>query len=153
MKETRKPKKKAMDEAEFHDAALQALETYDQDFEIFFLARLIGATVSYTEDACVVTAPVRDFLRNPQGSLHGGIVATLLDMTMGHLLKHLVGVGVTLDMTIQYLRPVKSGEVRCEARLNKRGRTINCLEARMFDADGKLAAMATSTWHRGAGER
>lgn len=153
MTETSKPKKKAMDEAEFRASAAEALETYDQDFEIFFLARLIGARVTYTEETCVVTAPVRDFLRNPQGSLHGGIIATLLDMTMGHLLMHLVGVGVTLDMTIQYLRPVRSGEVRCEARLNKRGRTISCLEARLFDADGKLAAMATSTWHGGGGER
>ncbi|WMT76327.1 PaaI family thioesterase [Bradyrhizobium sp. Ash2021] len=141
--------KKTIDETEFSSVAAEALRSYDQDFQTFFLAKLLGADISFSADTCVVTVRVRDFLKNPQGTLHGGIIATIFDISMGHLLNHaLGGAGVTLEMKVQYLRPVRAGAVTCEARFNKQGRTINYLEAKMFDAAGVLIAAATSTWHQ-----
>jgi uncharacterized protein (TIGR00369 family) len=49
-------------------------------------------------------------------------------------------------MKTQYLRPALSGTVRCEGRFLRRGRTINYMESRMTDEEGKLLAVATSTW-------
>jgi uncharacterized protein (TIGR00369 family) len=142
-------KKKTIDEAEFSAAAAEALQSYDQDFRTFFLAKLMGAEITFGEETCVVTVPVRDFLRNPQGTFHGGIIATIFDISMGHLLNHaLGGAGTTIEMKVQYLRAVRTGSVRCEARFNKKGRTINYLEAKMFDASGTLIAAATATWLR-----
>jgi uncharacterized protein (TIGR00369 family) len=88
----------------------------------------------------------RDFMFNPQGTLHGGLVATLLDISMGHLLKKSVRTGVTLEMKVQYLRPVGRNRIQCVARFIQQGRSINYLEARVLDADQQLAAVATSTW-------
>ena len=136
-----------MDEDAARRAFEEALRTHRPDFGTFFLARLFGLDISYTDETCIVEVPIRDFMFNPQGSLHGGVIAFALDVSMGHLIKHTVGrPGITLEMKTQYLRPATAGRVRCEGRFLRRGRTIACLESRMSGDDGKLLAMATSTW-------
>ena len=136
-----------MDETAAREAFDEALRTHRPDFGTFFLARLFGLAISYTDETCVVEVPVRDFMFNPQGSLHGGVIAFALDVSMGHLIRRTIGrPGITLEMKTQYLRPALSGTVRCEGRFLRRGRTINYMESRMTDADGKLLAVATSTW-------
>ena len=136
-----------MDEESARLAFEEALRTHRPDFGTFFLAKLFGLDISYTEETCVVEVPVRDFMFNPQGSLHGGVIAFALDVSMGHLIKHAIGrPGMTLEMKTQYLRPAVSGRVRCEGRFLRRGRSINYLESRMTGEDGKLLALATSTW-------
>ena len=136
-----------MDEDAARAAFEEALRTHRPDFGTFFLARLFGLDISYTDETCIVEVPVLDFMFNPQGSLHGGVIAFALDVSTGHLIKRTVGrPGITLEMKTQYLRPALSGRVRCEGRFLRRGRSINYLESRMTDADGKLLAIATSTW-------
>ncbi len=136
-----------MDETAAREAFEEALRTHRPDFGTFFLARLFGLDISYTDETCIVEMPVRDFMFNPQGSLHGGVIAFALDVSMGHLLRRTVGrPGITLEMKTQYLRPALSGMVRCEGRFLRRGRSINYLESRMTGEDGKLLAVATSTW-------
>ena len=51
---------------------------------------------------------------NPQGSLHGGIIATAMDISMGHLLHQTTGAGATLEINIKYLLPIISEHVTCE---------------------------------------
>ncbi len=136
-----------MDEDAARRAFEEALRTHRPDFGTFFLARLFGLEISYTDETCIVEVPVRDFMFNPQGSLHGGVIAFALDVSMGHLIKRTIGrPGITLEMKTQYVRPARSGRVRCEGRFLRRGRSINYLESRMTDEDGKLLAFATSTW-------
>ena len=136
-----------MDEDAARRAFDEALRTHRPDVGTFFLARFFGLEISYTDETCIVEVPVRDFMFNPQGSLHGGVIAFALDVSMGHLIKRTVGrPGITLEMKTQYLRPAISGRVRCEGRFLRRGRTVNYLESRMTGEDGKLLAVATSTW-------
>jgi len=136
-----------MDEKAARQAFDEALRTHRPGFGTFFLAKLFGLEISYTDETCIVEFTVRDFMFNPQGSLHGGVIATALDISMGHLIKHTVGrPGITLEMKTQYLRPATSGCLRCEGRFLRRGRTINYLESRMTGEDQKLLAVATSTW-------
>jgi uncharacterized protein (TIGR00369 family) len=136
-----------MDENAARSAFETALATHAPAFGTFFLAKLLGAEISYTPESCIVEIPVHDFMYNPQGSLHGGVIAFALDFSMGLLIHHTTGrPGISLEMKIQYIRPALSGRVRCEGRFLKRGRTISYLESRMTDAEGKLVAAATSTW-------
>jgi len=136
-----------MDESIAKSAFRNAIETHVPAFETFFLAKFFGAEVSYGDETCIVELPVHDFLFNPQGSLHGGVIAFALDVSMGHLIRRTTGrAAVTLEMKTQYIRPAVSGRVRCEARFLKRGRTVSFLESRMTDADGKVVAAATATW-------
>jgi uncharacterized protein (TIGR00369 family) len=136
-----------VDESIATSAFQKAIETHVPAFETFFLAKFFGAEVSYTEETCIVELTVNDYLFNPQGSLHGGVIAFALDVSMGHLIHRTTGrAAVTLEMKTQYVRPAVSGRVRCEARFLKRGRTVSFLESRMTDSAGKMIAVATATW-------
>jgi uncharacterized protein (TIGR00369 family) len=135
-----------MDEALAREAFETALASHKPEFGAFFLARLLGLEISYGEGTCVVRCPVRDFMFNPQGTLHGGVIATVLDISMGHLLHHTAGAGMTLEMKTQYIRAATGGIVTAEGRFIRQGRSINFLESRMHDEGGELLAMATSTW-------
>jgi len=135
-----------MDEPIARAAFEEALRTQSPGFGTFFLARLLGLDITYGEDDCTVRCTVKDFMYNPQGSLHGGLIATILDISMGHLLTHSTGVGMTLQMNTQYIKPARDGIVQARATFLRRGRSINYLESRMTDADDALMAVATSTW-------
>ncbi|THF25770.1 PaaI family thioesterase [Pseudomonas atacamensis] len=135
-----------MNEALAASAFQNAIETYKQDFGTFFLARLLGLEITYTEDTCVVEMPVRDFEFNPQGSLHGGVIATILDISMGHLLNRQVGPGATLDLNVQYLKAARSGRLTATGSFIRKGRQICFLRSELKGDDGDLIASATSTW-------
>jgi acyl-CoA thioesterase len=135
-----------IDEALAKAAFSGALETYSQKFGTFFLAKFLGLEIGFTERSCVVETEVRDYMFNPQGSLHGGVISTILDISMGHLLNHKVGPGATLEMKVQFLRAVRCGRVRCEATFIKLGRTVSYIEARLVDAEQRPLAVGTSTW-------
>ncbi|MDP8917825.1 MAG: PaaI family thioesterase [Pseudomonadota bacterium] len=136
-----------MDKNAATSAFQNAIETHVPAFETFFLAKLFGARISYAAESCIVDISVNDFMFNPQGSLHGGVIAFALDVSMGHLIHHVTKrAAVTLEMKTQYMRPAVSGCVRCEARFLKRGRTVSFLESSMTDSEGKIVAAATATW-------
>jgi uncharacterized protein (TIGR00369 family) len=136
--------------AQFEDA----LSSHEQAFETFFFARFMGLSFEYLpldapdadKEVCRLSFRMHDMLRNPQGVLQGGVVAAALDISMGHLLKKVQGAGATIEIKVQYLRPVSDGLVTCEGRFTKKGRAVSFMESRMTDADGKLAALATATW-------
>ncbi len=135
-----------LNEAQARAAFTQAIATHEPAFGTFFLARLLGLEIAYADDRCTVAFTVADWMFNPQGTLHGGLIGTALDISMGHLLHHAAGAGTTLEMKTQYLRPVTAGQATCIASFLRRGRSISFLESRMADGSGRLAAVATSTW-------
>jgi uncharacterized protein (TIGR00369 family) len=131
-----------------------ALDDHEQAFETFFLARFLGLEFEYLPEGapdqekqvCRITFPVTEMVKNPQGTLHGGAMATVMDISMGHLINKTAGPGATIEMKMQFMRPVTSNTAVCEGRFTKRGRSLSFMESRIFDADGKLAALATATW-------
>jgi uncharacterized protein (TIGR00369 family) len=97
----------------------------------------------------VVITP-QEYHYNPLGTVHGGVMATLLDTATGCTVHSTLpaGVGYTsLDLTTKFLRPVTvdSGELRCVGTVLNRGRTTALAEARLHDATGRLLAYASST--------
>ena len=131
-----------------------ALEDHEQVFEKFFLARLIGLEFAYLpadaadaeKDTCRIEFDISEMLMNPQGTLHGGIIATVMDISMGHLVNRIAGPGATIEMKIQFMRPVGAGRAVCEGRFLRRGRSLSFMESRFYGPDGKLAGLATATW-------
>ncbi len=143
MQPKEKPK---LDEAVARRAFEDALACYEQDFGKFFLARLFGCEFEYAEDACRVSFDLKDFMLNPQGGLHGGVTAFVLDISMGHLLWHKSGPGTTLEMKVQYAKAARSGRLTATARFIRHGRSISYLRSELTDDTGDLVAFATSTW-------
>lgn len=119
-----------------------------QVFGSFFLSRLLGFEVSYADERCMVAFDVVPTLFNPQGTLHGGVLATAMDISMGHLLHHVDGAGATLEMKVQYLGSVSDGRVTCEGSFLRRGRGISFLQSHATGQDGTMLAHATATWKR-----
>ena len=138
--------KKSIDEAAARLAFDNALATYEQDFGKFFLTRLFGMEFEYLEDACRITFDLKDFMFNPQGGLHGGVIAFALDISMGHLLYKTSGPGTTLEIKVQYVKAARSGKVTATGRFLRHGRSISYLRSELVDDKGELIAYATSTW-------
>jgi acyl-CoA thioesterase len=135
-----------VDEDAARTAFESAMSDHSQVFGQFFLARLFGMDITFAHATCLVQLTPRDFMFNPQGSLHGGVVATIMDISMGHLLNHASGPGTTLEMKTQYVKAVRLEPLRCTGRFLRQGRGISYLSAELVDGQGDLVAFATSTW-------
>jgi uncharacterized protein (TIGR00369 family) len=91
-----------------------------------------------------------EFHENPLGTVHGGVLATLLDSATGCAVHSTLPAGVgytTTSLTITYTRPVtpRTGRIRCVGTVLSRGRRTALAEARVLDAADRLMAHATST--------
>ncbi len=137
-----------MDESQARAAFEQALATQRPEFEQFFLARLLGLNFRYPGDTCVVDFEAQAFMFNPQGTLHGGLIATVMDISMGHLLRHVDGPGTTLEMKTQYVKAAGAGRLRCTGEFTHRGKGVSFLRSTLVDAAGDVIAFATATWKR-----
>ncbi|WP_148615765.1 PaaI family thioesterase [Nocardioides rubriscoriae] len=87
---------------------------------------------------------------NPLGTVHGGVISTLLDTAAGCSVHSTLAAGegyTSLDLTVKFLRPVTvdSGRLRAEGRVIHRGRRTALAEAVLLDAAGKQVAHATSS--------
>lgn len=136
-----------MDEAMATRALERALAQYDRASGGFFLERFLGCELSFDDDTCVVGLRIEDFMLNSAGTLHGGVMAFVLDTAAGSLFKRAHGSGYTLETKVQYLRTLASGRVTATAGFLKQGRAVSFVEAVLSGPDGKAAAVATSTWH------
>jgi len=126
-----------------------ALATSEPVFGKFFLARFLDLDITYDDDRqrTRVELPFADFLCNPQGSLHGGVIATVMDISMGHLCHRYLSTAVTIETQLRFFRPVH-GPAYCEGSLLRPGRRLVHLQSHLYDEQGRPAAHATGTWHR-----
>ena len=139
---TRAPIDRAAAQAAFD----RAIAVPQEEFGNFFIARLLGFEISHPDAACEVKFTVKDFMYNPQGTLHGGMLTTALDVSMGHLLHRAVGPGATLEFKVQFLAAIRTGAVTCRAQILRQGRSICFLRSEAFNEAGESVAFATSTW-------
>ena len=115
------------------------------------VAELVGFEPTFVSPGLVVFAyEPREEHYNPLGTVHGGIVATVLDTAMGCAVQSELDAGVgytTIELKTNFVRPVTlaSGRLRAEGRLVHGGSRIVTAEARLADGEGKLYAHATST--------
>jgi len=98
----------------------------------------------------VVELRAQPFHYNPLGSVHGGVIATLLDTACGCTVHSTLEVGelyTSMDLTTKFLRAatVESGLLRCEGSIIQRGRRTALAQATLTDEAGRTIAHATST--------
>lgn len=87
---------------------------------------------------------------NPLGTVHGGVIAAMLDTVAGCAVHSVLpaGTGYTsLDLHTRFLRAITpaTGRVRAEGTVVSRGSRTATAEARLVDARDRLLATATST--------
>lgn len=115
------------------------------------MARAIGYDiVEASQGRVVVTANSSEEHLNPEGTVHGGVAATLLDTCMGLAVRSMLEKGyasTTLEFKISFLRPVtkETGLLRAEGGVLTCGRRIGAAEGRLTDSSGRLLAHGTTT--------
>ena len=85
---------------------------------------------------------------NPMGTLHGGILCDIADSAMGMAYASTLGEDesfTTLEMKINFLRPVTRARLTAEGTIVQQGRTAGMTECTVTDDRGRLIARATST--------
>ena len=79
--------------------------------------------VEATEEACILKAKVTKNSLNPYGMAHGGFIFGLGDTVLGMASSVHGRPAVTLNSTINFLRPAKTEYIIAKAELVKEGKT------------------------------
>lgn len=115
------------------------------------MARALGYDIVLAEEGrVVITAiPSADHL-NPNGTVHGGVAATLLDSAMGLAIRTKLPKGIgsaTLEFKISFLRPVtpELRLIRAEGKVVMAGRRIGNAEGWLTGPHGMVLAHGTTT--------
>jgi uncharacterized protein (TIGR00369 family) len=115
------------------------------------IAALVGLSLTEVEAGRIVMRLTpAEYHYNPIGTVHGGILATLLDSVMGCAVHSTLPTGrgyTSLEIKVNYVRAVTvaSGELAAEGRLVHGGRRSAVAEATLTDARGRLCATASTT--------
>lgn len=113
------------------------------------IAQLLGFSVVEAEAGRVVIGiDVSERLYNPMGTLHGGVLADIADAAMGYTFFSTLTeeeLFTTVELKLNFLKPIFNSKLRAEARIIKKGGTIGLLECHIYDEEKSLVAHATST--------
>ena len=93
-----------------------------------------------------VCLDVRDELKQNQGVVHGGAIASLIDTASAFVILTAIDEGervTTTDLTIHYLRPITAGRMLAKARIIRGGRRRFVVSVEV-ENDGRLAATAVT---------
>ena len=85
---------------------------------------------------------------NPMGTLHGGVLCDIADVAMGSAYTSTLEDGesfTTMDLRINFLRPVRAAHLTADATIVQRGRTVGMTECTITDDGGRLIAKASGT--------
>ncbi|SRR5579875_81342 len=85
---------------------------------------------------------------NPMGTLHGGVLCDIADAAMGAAYRGTVSEGetfTTLELKINFLRPVWNAKLSAQAHVISRGKTVGMVQCDIVDERGRLIARASST--------
>ena len=85
---------------------------------------------------------------NPMGTLHGGILCDIADAAMGMEFASTLTPEesfTTVELKINFFRPIWQAELKAEGTVVQRGRTIGYVECNIIDEENRLVARAAST--------
>jgi uncharacterized protein (TIGR00369 family) len=116
------------------------------------MGETIGFWVDHVEAGfAVVEMDVDNRHSNAMGATHGGMLFLLADTAAGLAYLALLTEGesgTTVEMKINFLRPVWQTRLRAEARIIQQGATLSLAECDVRDSNQRLVARATATMMR-----
>jgi uncharacterized protein (TIGR00369 family) len=113
------------------------------------VATLIGFTLTSVDPGrAVVELDAGPRHANPMGTIHGGVLCDIADAAMG--IAYAAGLDdgetfTTIELKINFLKPVRTGKLVATGRVVKAGRTLGLVECDVVDDKDRLVARATST--------
>jgi uncharacterized protein (TIGR00369 family) len=113
------------------------------------VAQLIGFTLAEVEPGrAVITLDADRRHANPMGTVHGGVLCDIADAAMGMAYAATLDEGetfTTLELKINFLKPVRTGRLVATGRVVKGGHTVALVECDVVDDEERLVARASST--------
>src|SRR5512145_3063239 len=132
------------------------MKTFDQEFykdrvNTFPFVKLMGMRLlSAAEGRSVMTCRVRPILRNSAGTLHGGVMGALVDMSVATALRSVMPLSsrmTTVEYKVNFLKPVGTGTVTAAGVILRLGRTIAAGSTEVRNADGEVVAFGSATYY------
>lgn len=103
-----------------------------------------------TVDDTTVRVTTTERHANVSGTVHGGLIATLVDMAMGRTVRAQLdddASAATLQLSLTYLNPAEPGDTLiATAEIGKRGKAVVLLSAEVVTDDGRDIAEAVGTF-------
>ena len=100
-------------------------------------------------DGVTLELRMREEFRNAHGTMHGGLLATLADSAAGMAIHRVTGGTrkiTTVEMKINFFRPVTEDRASARARVIRAGNTLCVCTVEIHDAAGNLAGAALVTY-------
>lgn len=92
------------------------------------------------------TLPLREELMQ-NGMVHGGVLASLIDSSCACAAISLIypdGYITTIDLQVEFLKPVSKGRLLSRAKCIKSGKNISFCKAKVWNSDGELICTGSS---------
>jgi uncharacterized protein (TIGR00369 family) len=113
------------------------------------IARLIGFRLTSIQPGeAVIEFEASEAHTNPMGTLHGGVLCDIADAAMGLAYAATLGDDesfTTLELKMNFFRPVWKEKLRAVGRVVRRGKTIAYVECDVLNSEGALVARSSST--------
>jgi uncharacterized protein (TIGR00369 family) len=111
---------------------------------------MMGLTIVQGGPHAVVTMELTEQVRGAaEGSVHGGILATLADFACAIALRGSLEpteIPVTTDLHLRYYRQPRGGPLKAEADVVHHGRRLLSTECSISDTEGRVLARSTATY-------
>ena len=117
--------------------------------ELEFTDYLGFRTIGMRDGAFVIELDLEPRHMSRAARVHGGVLFSLLDTALGRAVIEELPEGrgcATVELKINYFRPVQDGTVRATGRCVQKTRSLAYAEGDVVNADGKLIARATATF-------
>jgi len=122
--------------------------TRDYQKRIPFVSHLKILTETLGEGSAQLSLPIEPYLTNSIGTVHGGVIMSLLDVALCTAARTLhpdsLGV-ITIDMSTSFIGGGSGARLLAEARVLKNGRNMIFVEGEAKNEDGSLVAKAIAT--------
>ena len=143
-----------VDPQQFAELATSARERWSNfgSWERIYFPSLVGVQVEELRvDYCRMRLPFRAELEQPMGVVHGGAIATLIDVcvvpAIGTAYENVVNYS-TVDLHVQYHRALIQEDAVCHGWVTKRGRSVIFCEAEVVGASSeKIIAHGFMTYN------
>jgi len=112
--------------------------------------RLLGANLESVEPGTVtITCGFDERLTQQHGLLHGGVLASLVDVACGYAALSMMPANrevLTVEFKIHFLKPAKTERLIAVGQVVQAGRTLTVCEGSVFDRDRtRVLARMTAT--------
>ena len=132
------------------------MKKFDEQFykdrvNTFPFVKLMGMKlVSSAAGKSVMRCTIRPILRNTSGTLHGGVVGALVDMSVATALRSVMPLSsrmTTVEYKVNFLKPVSEGTVTAYGTILRHGAKIAVGSTEIRNGEEEVVAFGSATYY------